>query len=84
MIQHISIVENFKFQYKWHKWFPQVRNLVASVNGEQGFRIKGWFKPAATEDGVTDEIFSIHVCSFSPVRPLTDEQKKTDVRSHFG
>ena len=53
----------------------QVRNLTALVNESQGFRLKGWFKPAVIETGVTQELFSIHVSYLGPNGSLTDTQK---------
>ena len=47
-----------------------------SVNQLQGFRIKGWFKPAVTENGITQETFSLHVCYLCPNSPLTEIQKE--------
>ena len=47
-----------------------------SINQLQGFRIKGWFKPAVTENGITQETFSLHVCYLCPNSPLTDIEKE--------
>ena len=47
-----------------------------SINQLQGFRVKGWFKPAVTENGITQETFSLHVCYLCPNSPLTEIQKE--------
>ena len=39
----------------------QVRNVANLVNAEQGFRLKGWFKPGVTENGVTKETSSLRM-----------------------
>ena len=54
----------------------QVLNVANLVNNEQGFRLKGWFKPAVTDNGVTQETFSLHVCSLAPNGQLTEEEKR--------
>ena len=51
-----------------------MRQLTELVNKSQGFRIKGWFKPAVADNGVTQEIFSLHACFLAPAGPLTEEQ----------
>lgn len=38
--------------------------------------MKGWFKPAVTENGVTQETFSLHVCYMAANEELTADQKK--------
>ena len=53
----------------------QVRNVTDLVNSDQGFRLKGWFKPAVAENGVTQETFSIHACYLAINGSMTDEQK---------
>ena len=52
-----------------------MRNLAALVNAKQGFRMKGWFKPAVTENGITQETFSLHVCYLAPNGPLLPSQR---------
>ncbi len=39
----------------------KVHEIIESVNEEQGFRVKRWFKPTLSEDGVTTELSSYHV-----------------------
>ena len=56
--------------------YLKVRDLVESVNSNQGFRIKGWFKPAITENGVTQEIFTVHACYMAPNEALTPNQRR--------
>ena len=51
-----------------------VQTLVAAVNGKQGFRILGWFKPATDEDGTAVEHKLFHICSLLPEEPLDDTQ----------
>ena len=51
-----------------------MRQLTELVNNSQGFRIKGWFKPAIAENGITQETFSLHACFLAPNGPLTEEQ----------
>ena len=51
-----------------------MRQLTELVNNSQGFRIKGWFKPAVADNGVTQETFSLHACFLAPGGPLTEEQ----------
>ena len=51
-----------------------MRQLTELVNNSQGFQIKGWFKPAVTDNGVTQETFSVHACFLAPNGPLTEQQ----------
>ena len=53
----------------------QVRNLAALVNADERFRVKGWFKPAVVDTGVTQELFWIHVPYLAPNGPLTPTQR---------
>ena len=55
--------------------------MVQSVN-EQGFKLKGWFKPVVTEIGVTQDSLSLHVCYLMPSTPLTKKQQK--IKYHEG
>ena len=48
-----------------------VQLLVQAVNAEQGFRVEGWFKPAADEEGTAIENKKYHISSLRPETPLT-------------
>ena len=49
--------------------------MVDVINKDQGFRIKGWFKPALTENEVVTEEFVFHVCYFHPDADLSTFQQ---------
>ena len=51
-----------------------VLNLTRSINNTGGWKVKGWYKPSTSEDGVAQELRRIHFCSLSPVGMLTDAQ----------
>ena len=53
-----------------------VQKMVASVNGKQGYRIVGWFKPASDEDGTAVEHKRFHVCCLLPEKDLDQVQNK--------
>ena len=53
----------------------QVQLLVQAVNREQGFRVEGWFKPAAGEEGTAVENKKYHISSLRPDTSLTIRQQ---------
>ena len=52
-----------------------MRNVTDLVNAQQGFRLKGWFKPAVAENSFTQETFSIHICYLAPKGTMTEEME---------
>ena len=48
--------------------------MVENIDAEQGFRIKGWFKPAVNENDSVAEEFVFHISYLQPNEPLTEEQ----------
>ena len=53
----------------------KVQVLVQAINDQQGFRVEGWFKPAADEEGTAIENEKYHISSLRPETSLTVDQQ---------
>ena len=56
--------------------FVKAQRLVAAVNAGDGWRVKGWFKPAVSEQDTVAETYAIHICSLAPNNQLTFAQQQ--------
>ena len=52
----------------------QAQKIVDAINQVQGFRIEGWFKPAADDEGTALGNKRYHVSLLTPDKELTTEQ----------
>ena len=59
-----------------------VEKLIGSINGDQGFTITGWFKPATDDNGVAVENKKFHICSINPATTLKDTQLALPVQRY--
>ena len=53
----------------------KVQVLVQAINDHQGFRVEGWFKPAADEEGTAVGNKKYHISSLRPETSLTMDQQ---------